>query len=148
MRFVTGVMVLRTIVLLPLVLCAACATTQTVSRIDRSKHPILRVCIQENWSVTVPDVPDVFVRGLKQRGIEATLFRGVQPEGCEYVLSYVGSLGTDIKPYLRSMIVTISRNGAVVGRASHATAEFALSKWGTVESKVNPLLDELLADFK
>jgi hypothetical protein len=134
-------------ILLSTFLLMACTTTG-VGKIDATKYPLKLICIEEKTEVKVEDLLLVLENAFQRRNIQTTIYRGNAPEQCVYTLWYTAFRGWDIGTFLRHFELRIRRNGVVIASAAYNhSGGLALNKWANTESKLTPVLDELLADF-
>jgi len=131
------------------VLISGC-TTISVKKVDRAQAPITLLCIEENPRVLVADLLSFLESSFQKRGIKTAVYRENSiPASCEYSLWYTAFRGWDLAPYLRSAELRIRRGAETVAIASYKhTGGLALNKWESTETKLTPLIDELLADFQ
>lgn len=134
-------------VVLCMFLLSAC-TTIDVRKVDASKYPIKLVCIEENPKVLVSDLIFVLESGFQRRDIKTIVYRGNAPERCEYTLWYTAFRGWDLAPFLRRAELRLRRGDETIASAMYNhSGGFGLNKWASTETKLNPVIDELLADF-
>lgn len=125
-------------------LLAGCTTVQ-VSQVDTRQHAIDRVCIERNPKVAVTDFLPVVEQGFMRHGIATEVHDAPLPAHCEYTLYYTAERGWDVTPYLDFAMLRLSRNGTAIGTANYRhSGGFALNKWAGTESKMNPVIDQLL----
>ena len=127
-------------------LVGAC-TSVKVQSVDAS-IPLLHVCIQRNYRVEVSDFLPVLLQGFERHGIGTEVYNGDRPRRCEYVLTYTALRSWDMKPYLSHAELHLLRAGQEVASAEYhlrAKGGFALTKWAGTQSKMDPVIDELLA---
>ena len=110
---------------------------------------IEHVCIQNNPKVVVTDFVSVMQDGFTRHGITSEVFDGAaKPANCEFVTTYSARRNWDLAPYLTDADVHLMRDNAEI-----ASAEFhlkgkgglALNKWRGTKSKMDPVMDQLLA---
>jgi len=136
------------------VLCAVLiingCTTINVKKIDRASTPITLLCIEENPRVLVGDLLSFLESSFQKHGIKTAVYReNSVPASCEYSLWYTALRGWDFASYLRSVELRIRRGAETVAIASYRHGGgFALNKWESTETKLTPLVEELLADFR
>jgi S1-C subfamily serine protease len=129
-------------------LLSGCTSVQT-TRLDFSKYPIKQVCIEENIKTSHMGVLRLIQRSLQERGIDSSVFRGTTPMQCKYTLSYSARNSWDITIYLKSAEFKIRIGNKIIAEATyHHGGGFDLSKFGSAESKLLPVLDALFSDFK
>ena len=130
------------------VLATTACTTINVTKIEASKHPISLVCIKVNPKVLVGDFLTVVEAGFLRHGIEVEVFEGQAPSHCEYIMSYTALRGWDLAPYMDQAELRLMREGKTVGLATYRhSGGFGFNKWASTESKMTPVIDELLAEF-
>jgi hypothetical protein len=92
----------------------------------------------------------VMIRGDRFEGGHAEALMPPQeiPPGCDYVLTYSGTMWWDFTTYLNHAEFRVQdRSYRQVGFGEYQLAGnggFDLRKWRSTESKVGPVLDELL----
>jgi len=124
-------------------------TSIEVDKIDRSRHPLERICIEDNPDVIVPGFRLVLEEALERRGIATRVYAGTRPRDCEYVLTYTALRGWDLAPFLNYAELTVRRGHTRIGRAVYRhSGGFALNKWASPKSKMSPVLDQLLEDWE
>lgn len=132
------------------VLALAGCTNVKVEPIDL-KYQISNVCIEENPKVVVGDFVDGLQTLLRKHRIESRLYTSPVPASCEYRLKYTATRSWDLKFYLSDASVSLYQYDTKIGDARyHLTGEggFDLSKWGTIEEKMGPVIDQLLGQKK
>jgi len=123
-------------------------TSTNVRKVDSSDHKIKSVCIERNPEVLVADMVHVLESGFHRHGIKTTTYQGQPLPGCEYTLWYTAYRGWDFVPFLKSAELRLRRNGVDIASASYNhKGGFALNKWEGTDTKLDPVIDELLADF-
>ncbi len=128
-------------------LLTAC-TTVSVQKIDAVKYPISRVCIELNPKVLVEDLIAVVEQGFMRHGIATTVFEGQAIPDCEYVLTYTAFRGWDVTPYMDHAELRLQYKGTTIGSAIYKhSGGLGLNKWASTESKLAPVIDELLAGY-
>lgn len=128
---------------------AAC-TSVTVRPIDASLA-VTHVCIQENPRVEVGDFVDVLRDGFDRHGISNRVFSGSPPQGCEHVLTYTALRSWDFSPYLSHAELRLEKDYKQVAYAEYhlnGKGGFDLTKWAGTKSKMDPVLDQLLAGYQ
>jgi hypothetical protein len=126
---------------------AAC-TTVHVQKVEGGSHPMRHVCIERNPKVAVADFVTVVEAGFRRHGIETEVFEGEPPPRCEYLLAYTATRGWDLAPYMDHAELWLKRGDEGIGYAAYRHAGgFGLNKFAKTKSKMDPVLDELLAGF-
>lgn len=138
----------RAAVLLATLAAAAACTTVEVSPVPASGYPIARLCIERNPDVVVEDLLPVIEQGVARHGIEPRVVDAPVPADCDYTLWYSARRRWDIRPVLGYVELRVRYRGETIGSASWlARPSLSLLKWRSTESKVGPLLDQLLHQF-
>lgn len=131
-----------------LTLSLAACTSVNVAQVDAGKYPIDVVCIERNEKVAVADFLSVVEQGFMRHGLETKVYDGEPPESCEYSLWYTAERGWDVAPYLDYAELRLQQRDKTIGTALYRhSGGFGLNKWAGTESKMNPVIDELLADY-
>lgn len=126
---------------------AACTTIE-VSPVPAAGYPIARLCIERNPEVVVEDLLAVIERGVARHGIEPRLVDAPVPADCDYTLWYSARRRWDLRPVLGYVELRVRYRGETIGTASWlARPSLSLFKWRSTESKIGPVLDELLSQF-
>ena len=110
--------------------------------------PIKSVLIQENPRVWRADFLDVLVAGFNRHGIDTTVIQPGTPVGNAYVVKYTARQRWDMAMYMSDATIWIYRNEQEVAKAVyHLTGGggFSLMKWQGTATKMDPVIDELLA---
>ena len=125
----------------------ACTTVE-VSPVPAGGYPIAQLCIERNPDVVVEDLLAVIEQGVARHGIEARVVDAPAPADCDYTLWYTARRRWDIRPVLGQVELRVRYRGETIGSATWL-AEPSLSpfKWRSTESKIGPVIDELLAQF-
>ena len=122
-------------------------TVRPVDKATALKH----VCIQENAKVAVDDFVSVVRDGFDLHGISTEVISGTAPERCEYLLTYTALRSWDFSPYLSHAELRIERAGRQIAYAEYhlkGKGGFALTKWASTKSKMDPVIDELLGAYQ
>lgn len=128
-------------------LLGAC-TTVNVKKVDASRNPLKLVCIEENPKVAVEDLTFVLETGFQRHGIKTLIYQSKLPERCEYTLWYTAFRKWDVVSYLSLAELKLRRGDEVIASATYKhSGGFGLNKWASTESKLNPVIDELLSNF-
>lgn len=137
---------LRTAMLILAFTVGAC-TAVKVQPLDASL-PVLHVCIQHNPRVQVTDFVAVLQEGFQRNGVGTEVYHGNRPRRCEYMLTYTALRSWDMKPYLSHAELQLHKAGQQVAAAEYhlrGKGGFSLTKWAGTKSKMDPVIDELLA---
>jgi hypothetical protein len=131
-----------------ILLLAGC-TSVDVKEVPSSAK-LSHVCIENNPKVIVVDFLPVVRDGFARHGITTEVYKDTPPEYCEYRLTYTAFKTWDIATYLHHAELRLYQEHNQIGFAEyHLTGGggLSLTKWASVESKMNPVIDELLAAY-
>jgi hypothetical protein len=140
----------RTWILLPLVALLFSLVGCTSVTVEPLPAGVKEVAIRDNPKVTVPDFVDVLRDGFHRHGIRTKLIAEQASAGDDYVVSYVALRSWDIGTYLSKAEIWVSHKGDPAGHAEYHLRNkggLALNKWAGVESKMAPVMDELLVRY-
>lgn len=123
-----------------------------------------KVCVKKNPTLVDPDLLPAVEAGLARNGLGAVTYEGDAynaepaeilappqhiPSGCDYVLTYSGTMWWDLTMYLNHAEFRIQdRSYREIGFATFHIAAHGgldLSKYNSTASKVGPVLDQLLS---
>lgn len=125
----------------------ACTTIE-VSPVPARAYPIERLCIERNPEVVVEDFLSVVEAGVARHGIEARVVDTTAAAGCDYTLWYAARRRWDVRPVLGYAELRVRYRGETIGSASYlARPSLSPFKWRSTETKIGPVVDELLAQF-
>jgi len=128
-------------------------TSVVVRPLDLS-HKVEHVCIQLNTRVIVKGFLTIIEDSFDRHGISTEVFQEAPPEHCKYVLTYTALRSWDFATYLSHaefrLLNRESSNTQIAYAEYHLKSEGGLSmmKWQSAKTKINPVLDKLLADYK
>jgi hypothetical protein len=128
-------------------LFAGCTSIQ-VRPVD-SALAIRHVCIQKNEKVIVDDFLPVLEAGFARHGIATEVFSATPPARCEYILTYTARLSWDFVTYLAHAELWLeNRERKRIAQATYhlvGGGGLSLMKWQSVQTKMDPVIDQLLA---
>lgn len=133
---------------LALTLLLGC-TSITVDPFDASEG-LQRVCIERNPEVIVEDFLDVLRIGFMRHEIETEIHDAPIPTECEFVLRYTALRSWDITAFVSHAEPHLERSGRPIAQAIYhlrGKGGYALTKYQSTREKMNPVIDELLAQF-
>lgn len=116
-----------------------------------SELNITDVCVEENPKVIVGDFLSVVRDGFDRHGIATKVVDRPAPNECEYVLTYTALKNWDLGTYMHHAELRLERGGRTVGFAEYHLAGkggLSLMKWQSTKTKIDPVIDELLANVK
>ena len=132
------------VVLLSLLLTSC--ITNNVNKVDRQK--IGEICIRENSDVLMDGFLPNLIEEIERKGIRTRVYQGAAPADCPYTMTYTANWSWDVAMYLSYARIDLYREGARIGEVTFDArlAGLDLSKFGSAESKIDPLIAELLQD--
>lgn len=140
---------MKSFIILPVILLSACTSIQ-VKPLD-SSLAVSKICIEKNEKVIVPEFLEIVRNGIDKHGIASEVFDSKAPSSCGVVLTYTALQKWDFVTFLSHAEVWLrDQNGKQIGYAEyHLTGGggFDFSKWASTESKMNPVIDQLLAGY-
>jgi hypothetical protein len=129
---------------------AAC-TAVSVKPVNLTEHAVSHVCIQENPKVIVPRFIESIENGLSRHGISSERYTSDKPpDQCVYTLTYVARQNWDVATYLWFAKIELRKGAQLVGTADYHLRNkggLSLNKWAGVETKMAPVMDQLLQSF-
>lgn len=131
------------------VLLSGC-TSITVKPAPQSEA-LNRICIENNPKVTIKDFLPVVREGFQRHGLSTEVFDGAKPAGCDAVLTYTALRSWDFAPYLSVAELNLHKNDQLIASAEYhlkLKGGFSLMKWQGVKTKMTPVIDQLLAEYK
>lgn len=129
--------------------CVGCTSVSV--RPVSSGLDIPDVCIEEHPKVIVDDFLLVVRDGFERHGIATKVVTKPAPKECEYVLTYTAFKNWDLGTYLHHAELRLERNGRIIGSAEYHLVNkggLSLMKWQGTKTKMDPVIDELLANIK
>ena len=137
------------IALLAAALLTGC-TSVHVRPVDPAAN-LKHVCIEENPKVIVADFLPVVREGFARHGISTQVYHPDDlPASCEYVLTYTALRSWDAAPYLSHAELHLANGGHEVASAEYhlvGKGGYSLMKWQGVKTKMDPVIDQLLASY-
>ena len=130
------------VILIPLLLTSC--ITNNVKKIDRQK--IGEICIRENPEVLMDGFLPNLIEEVERKGIRTRVYQGAAPADCSYTMNYTANWNWDMAMYLSYARIDLYREGTRIGEATFDArlAGLDLSKFASAESKIDPLIAELL----
>lgn len=136
------------------VLAGSFAATGCTSRLVNpvpAGMSIASVCIEPNPKVAVDDFLEIVRAGFERNGISATVHTAPAPASCEYVVTYTARKTWDVTTYLSFAEIYIHRQGQRVALGHYhlrGGGGLAMNKWKSAKSKIDPVIDNMLATNK
>jgi len=102
--------------------------------------------------VKVRDFVDVITSCLNDHGIISQVYKdNIDDKQCVYTLTYTARRSWDMVPYLTLAKIYIHKKDELVAQASYrhrgGSFSWAFNKWAGTESKMKPVMEELLIDY-
>ena len=139
---------LKLTIIFLLLFCAGC-TSINVQPVDSGLN-ITDVCIEENPKVIVGNFLTVVRNGFDRHGVNTKVVSKPAPKECEFILTYTAHKNWDIVMYLHYAELRLERNGRLIGSAEYdliGKGGLDLTKWASTKSKMDPIIDQLLANI-
>lgn len=136
---------LSSVVLLSL---QACTSVQVKPISSSDVNSINEICIVLNPAVTIDDFVPVIEKRIQHHGVKTRVLSANEARKCANQLQYSARRSWDGVTYLSWAELKIYKNGQPVGDAEYklkGKGGLSLMKWKSVESKMNPVVDELFA---
>jgi len=133
------------------VFLTGCATTQITPVKLNAGERIQKVCIKHNPKVIVRNLEEIITSRLEYHNISTQVYSGEKPEKCEYSLRYVAYQKWDFSMVLTSAQLSIYKDERKIGSAEyklHAGGLLNPTKYKSNESKIEPLVDQLIGELK
>lgn len=106
------------------------------------------VCIVRNPKVIVADFVTVLQDGFDRHGIATAVVEQANASACPVTLTYTAFKTWDMATYLHHAELRLWRGGRQIGAADYhlkGGGGLSLAKWGSTRSKMDPVIDQLLA---
>lgn len=139
---------MRALVILVVTIAISACTSVKVQPVDAALN-MQHVCIQENRKVIVDGFLPMLEEGFARHGISTQVISDHQT--CEYVLTYTALRSWDLTVYLSHAELHLLRNGQQIASAEfhlNGKGGFALTKFKGMNSKMDPVIDQLLAGYE
>lgn len=141
---------MKKLYLIIILLTLASCTSIKVQRLNPDVHKVHHVCIEQNSKVIVESFPSVIEKGLERHGITTEIYTDTKPKHCEYNLTYTALKTWDVGTYLHHAELRLCKNNQKIAYAEYhlnGKGGLSLNKWASVDSKMNPVIDQLLAGY-
>ena len=141
---------MRIILLILVVITLSACTSIKVNKLNPDEHKVHHICIKNNPKVIVGEFPGIIEEGLDRHGITSEVYEGEKPKHCEYHLTYTALKNWDLGTYLHHAELHLYKNRTKIAYAEYhlnGKGGFALNKWASVDSKMDPVINQLLSGF-
>ena len=138
---------MRQLTLLVFCIALSACTSVKVKPVDASLN-IQNVCIQENQKVTLDGFIPMLQEGFARHGISTRVIPDHRT--CEFVLTYTALRSWDVTVYLSHAELHLLHNGQEIASAEYhlrGKGGLSLTKFKRVQSKMDPVIDELLGEY-
>ena len=139
---------MKRLVLVILSVVAGCTTTTVV---PVTNELLSVVCIVRNADVNVDDFVSVVQARFAYHGIRTRLMDGQPPPStCLYTLDYTADRWWDVAPYMVDAQIFLKKNNEVIASGHYhlnGHGGFDMAKWEGTASKLNPVIDQMLAAY-
>lgn len=127
---------------------SGCTAVQ-VTPLDRS-YDVSHVCIEDNPKVIVGGFRETVSDIFQIHGITTETYYEDRPDHCNFKLTYTALRSWDLAAYLSHAELRLYESDKRIAYAEYhlrAGGGFALNKWASVESKMTPVVNELLEQY-
>lgn len=128
-----------------LVGCTSTKVTPLTAKLSKD------VCIEKNEKVIVQNFIEILRNGFEEHGFRTSVYSGATPASCTTILTYTATRKWDLAPYMTDAELWLrDNNGNRIGYAQYhlnGGGGLALNKWASPESKMKPVIEELLAAY-
>jgi hypothetical protein len=141
---------IRTILSIASVFYISGCTSITVDPVP-VEQGVTHVCIKENPKVIRADFLPTLERGFQRYGISTEVYERKSPENCEVFVTYTATQTWDMAMVLKDAEVWVKKSGKQIAYGNYhlrAGGGFSLMKWQGAEKKIQPMMDELLVEYK
>lgn len=138
---------MRYLVYLIAAIAVSACTSVDVRPVDPSLN-VQHVCIQENRKVTLDGFLPMLEEGFARHGISTQVIPDTRT--CEYTLTYTALRSWDITVYLSHAELHLLHQGQEIATAEfhlNGKGGFAPTKFKGTRSKMDPVIDQLLAGY-
>ena len=141
---------MRAVLFAAVIILSGCTTLET--KPISSNEPVNLTCIKFNTDNNVDDLVSVIQDRFHTHGIETMVVKdSPMPHQCHYVLEYTADRWWDMAPYLVDAKLTMTKDGVFIGSGHYhlnGHGGLDLAKWAGTASKVDPVIDGMLANLK
>lgn len=128
-------------------LTTACTSIQVSPLSKVELLNVQQVCIINNPKVIIDDFIPVVQRRLQHHNIQSRVINQANEQDCHYTLQYSAKRSWDFTPYLSWAELTLQHGNTIVAKAEYnlkGKGGLSLNKWQSVETKMIPVVDQLL----
>jgi len=135
--------------ILPLLVAVGFVGCTSVT-VEPLKPGVTEVLVRENPKVSMDGFLPYVRKNFESRGIATRVIKESDAAGDAYVVTYTGLRSWDLTTYLSSAEFWIHHRSDLVGHAEYhlrGKGGLALTKFQHVETKLDPVFDELLVHY-
>ncbi|MCH8477877.1 MAG: Sbal_3080 family lipoprotein [Wenzhouxiangella sp.] len=136
----------RTALLMALLaLATGCSISRHVVPVE-SATQIEKIHVLHNDRVHMEGLNDALVEIFQSLGFDAELFEGDRPPGALHTFTFTANWAWDMAMYLTYFRGTLLEDGRIIGEVEYDARSGGsnMSKFGSTESKIQPLIAEML----
>ena len=136
-------------ILTSIALLSGCTSVSIIA--PREYHDIQHVYIRENQKVIVGEFIGVLRDGFSRHGISSEVVDPYEKVEDGYVVTYTALQTWDVSTYLSHAEIRIEKNNRIIASAEYhlkGKGGLSLTKWASVKSKIDPVIDELIQSIK
>ena len=129
---------------------SSCATTKDVRSAASELQLGDTICVEINPKVTEPDILNVIERSIVDNGFVAKTYTTILTS-CELKLTYVAYRKWDFSSFLSKANIKLYKQDSLIGSIDYQLPQGIFgggginpAKWNSTESKIAPLMNELL----
>lgn len=133
--------------IIALAFLSGCTSIQVLPVVREEFKNIHEICIIRNPIVIVSDFVPVVESRLMQYGIKTRKVEEHNVDSCTYTLRYSAKRSWDIVTYLSWARLNLYKKDKEIASAEYSLVGkggLALTKYQSVETKMNPVIDQLL----
>jgi len=122
---------------------SACTISQNVAPVQPAA--IEELCIQRNDKVLMAEFEPTMARLIEARGVKTRFYTGTRPDDCRHSATYIANWRWDMAMYLYYVRIEVFEDFKSIGLAEYdaALGGMNLSKFGSTEDKIRPLIEQL-----
>jgi hypothetical protein len=132
---------------LAMAMTTGCAPKQPPIHPLSAGRAVQTVCIEINPSVQFAEFLPAVIDGFTRHGLKSQVYSGDQPKNCAYTVRYSATRGWDVAFFLATASVAMFQGKEFVAGFGYVF-DGPFSKFGSVQSKIAPRMDAMLADYR
>lgn len=130
---------------------SGCAIKQDIVPVDPSVvAEIDTLYILRNFDEKFDPALEMLEKKLTQKGVNYKVLNSSRPpKGARFHMKYEGEWKWDMGDYLSLFRVSMFKDGRIIGAGEYNAqmGGMRLDKWGDIQTKIEPVLDQFLATF-